>query len=130
MADDVYVCIDLKSFYASVECAARGLDPFTTNLVVADPSRGPGALCLAVSPGLKAKGVRNRCRLFEIPPSLKYITALPRMGLYMEVSADIYNIYLHFFLQKTCTPIPLTNVSSTLRLIWPCTGRTAWHWRR
>lgn len=97
MADDVYVCIDLKSFYASVECAARGLDPFTTNLVVADPSRGPGALCLAVSPGLKAKGVRNRCRLFEIPPSLKYITALPRMGLYMEVSADIYNIYLHFF---------------------------------
>ena len=48
MGERVYVCIDLKSFYASVECAARGLDPFTADLVVADPTRGPGALCLAV----------------------------------------------------------------------------------
>lgn len=62
-----YVCIDLKSFYASVECVDRGLEPFSTNLVVADPSRGKGALCLAISPAMKALGVRNRCRLFEIP---------------------------------------------------------------
>lgn len=61
-----YLCIDLKSYYASVECVDRGLDPFTANLVVADRARGMGALCLAVSPALKALGVRNRCRLFEI----------------------------------------------------------------
>ena len=63
------ICIDLKSFYASVECVERGLDPFTTDLVVADPSRGNGAICLAVSPSLKQKGVKNRCRIFEIPNS-------------------------------------------------------------
>lgn len=74
-----YVCIDLKSFYASVECVDRGLDPFSTNLVVADPSRGKGALCLAISPAMKALGVRNRCRLFEIPAHMRYITAIPRM---------------------------------------------------
>ena len=72
-----YLCIDLKSFYASVECVARGRDPFKTNLVVADASRGKGAICLAVSPALKALGVRNRCRLFEIPAGIDYIAALP-----------------------------------------------------
>lgn len=97
MKERVYMCIDLKSFYASVECAARGLDPFTTDLVVADPSRGPGALCLAVSPSLKEKGVRNRCRIYEIPPSLPYLVALPHMELYMDVSADIYSTYLSLF---------------------------------
>lgn len=104
MGERIYVCIDLKSFYASVECAARGLDPFTADLVVADPTRGPGALCLAVSPGLKAKGVRNRCRLFEIPPSLKYMIAPPHMGLYMEVSADIYRTYLTLFAKEDVYP--------------------------
>lgn len=92
-----YICIDLKSFYASVECVARGLDPFSSNLVVADPGRGHGALCLAVSPAMKARGVRNRCRLFEIPPEMKYIAALPRMRRYMEVSSDIYENYLKIF---------------------------------
>ncbi len=95
--EKVYISIDLKSFYASVECRDRGLNSLTTDLVVADPSRGKGALCLAVSPSLKEKGVRNRCRLFEIPRTLRYIIAPPRMRRYMEVSADIYGIYLSFF---------------------------------
>ena len=71
----VYLCIDLKSFYASVECVERSLDPFTTDLVVADPSRGNGAICLAVSPHLKSIGVKNRCRIFEIPKNIEYIIA-------------------------------------------------------
>ena len=91
-----YLCIDLKSFFASVECVERGLNSMTTDLVVADPARGSGAICLAVSPSLKAKGVRNRCRLFEIPAHFSYITALPRMKLYMEYSARIYSIYLKY----------------------------------
>ena len=91
-----YLCIDLKSFYASVECVERGLDPFKYNLVVADPSRGNGAICLAVSPALKNKGVKNRCRIFEIPKNIRYITAIPRMKLYIKYSADIYEIYLRY----------------------------------
>lgn len=91
-----YVCIDLKSYYASVECVARKLDPFKTNLVVADPTRGKGALCLAISPAMKELGIRNRCRLYEIPRNLKYIIAMPRMKLYMDVSAEIYQIYLKY----------------------------------
>ena len=71
----VYLCIDLKSFYASVECVERELDPFTTNLVVADPSRGNGAICLAVSPHLKSIGVKNRCLIFGIPKDIVYITS-------------------------------------------------------
>ncbi len=92
-----YFCIDMKTFYASVECAERGLNPFETNLVVADKSRGKGAICLAVSPKLKAQGVKNRCRLFQIPPNIEYIDALPRMKLYIDYAADIYAIYLRFF---------------------------------
>ena len=92
-----YLCIDLKSFYASAECAARGLDPFATNLVVADPSRGPGALCLAVSPAMRALGVPNRCRVRDIPQGMDYIMAPPRMRHYMQVSAQIYAIYLRWF---------------------------------
>lgn len=91
-----YLCIDFKSFFASVECAERGLDPMTTNLVVADPSRGRGAICLAVSPSMKALGVRNRCRIYEIPDHIDYITALPRMKKYIEYSANIYGIYLKY----------------------------------
>ena len=94
--EKVYLCIDLKCFFASVECVARGLDPFETDLVVADPSRGNGAICLAISPSLKAKGVKNRCRIFEIPKNIDYITALPRMKLYIKYSADIYGIYLKY----------------------------------
>lgn len=97
--DRIYIAIDLKSYYASVECVDRGLDPMTTDLVVADPSRTKGTICLAVSVSLKKKGVKNRCRLFEIPSYLDgtYIVAVPRMQLYMEKSAEIYGIYLRFF---------------------------------
>lgn len=91
-----YVCIDLKSFYASVECVERGLDPMTTDLVVADPSRGDRTICLAVSPSLKARGVSGRARVFEIPKSFEYIMATPRMNLYMEYAAEIYKIYLDY----------------------------------
>ena len=94
--DRYYLCIDLKSFYASVECVERGLDPFKTNLVVADPSRGNGAICLAITPKLKELGVKNRCRIFEIPDNVTYITALPRMKLYIEYSSIIYGVYLKY----------------------------------
>lgn len=91
-----YLCIDLKSFYASVECADRGLDPFSENLVVADPDRGRTTICLAITPAMKALGVKNRCRVFEIPEGIRYRMAPPRMRRYMEVSADIYAIYLRY----------------------------------
>lgn len=96
MEKSIYACIDLKSFYASVEAAERKLDPFKENLVVADPSRGRGAICLAVTPAMKSLGIKNRCRLFEIPETVTYITAKPRMKLYMEYSARIYSIYLNY----------------------------------
>ena len=91
-----YVCIDLKSFYASVECVDRGLDPLTENLVVADPDRGPGTICLAITPAMKALGVKNRCRIFQIPNGIEYTMATPRMARYMEVSAQINAIYLRY----------------------------------
>ncbi|MCR5600714.1 MAG: DNA methylase [Ruminococcus sp.] len=125
-----YIAIDLKSFYASVECVERGLDPLDTNLVVADKSRTEKTICLAVSPSLKACGVSGRPRLFEVAaqtadvnavrrykaprrkfrdksciaselkadPSLElsYITAVPRMALYIEYSTRIYNVYLKY----------------------------------
>ncbi len=128
--EHTYIAIDLKSFYASVECADRGLDPLTTNLVVADASRTDKTICLAVSPALKAYGIPGRPRLFEVvravniinsarlahahrheftgksysepelaaDPSLEldYITATPRMALYMKFSTDIYSIYLKY----------------------------------
>lgn len=126
----IYAAIDLKSFYASVECRERGLDPLKTNLVVADPDRTEKTICLAVTPSLKAYGVSGRARLFEVVqrvrevnaerlnslacgsfsgesfdsdelqenPALKltYITAPPRMKLYMRYSTEIYKIYLRF----------------------------------
>ena len=96
MENRSYLCIDLKSFYASVECVERCLDALTTNLVVADPERGDKTICLAVSPSLKALGVKNRCRVFEIPKQIPYIMAPPRMKLYIEYSANIYAIYLRY----------------------------------
>ena len=92
-----YFCIDMKSFYASVECAERGYNPFETNLVVADLTRGKNALCLAITPAMKAQGIRNRCRLSEIPSNVKYEVAPPRMALYIEYAADIYSLYLDYF---------------------------------
>ncbi len=89
-----YLCIDLKSFYASVECVDRGLDPFTEKLVVADPDRGPGTICLAASPAIKKAGVPNRCRIFQIPKDIEYTMATPRMSRYMEVAAKINSIYM------------------------------------
>ena len=94
--EKVYLCIDLKSFYASVECVERGLDPMTTNLVVADPERTDKTICLAVSPSLKAQGVSGRARVFEIPKGLSYIMAPPRMNLYIKYAADIYDVYLDY----------------------------------
>ena len=91
-----YICIDLKSFYASVECAERGLDPMTARLVVADPERSNKTICLAVSPTLKKMGVKNRCRVFEIPENIDYIMAPPRMQKYIDYAADIYGVYLDY----------------------------------
>ena len=103
-----YIAIDLKSFYASVECRERGLDPLTAKLVVADASRTSKTICLAVTPALKAFGIGGRCRLFEVEQKarevkrqsgkdLEYIVAPPRMAHYIKVSAQIYGIYLRFF---------------------------------
>ena len=130
MEQRIYLAVDLKSFYASVECVERGLDPLTTNLVVADVSRTEKTICLAVSPALKAYGIPGRARLFEVvqrvrqinaerrrrlpdgrfagkscqaqalqeDPALEldYITAPPRMALYMEYSARVYQVYLKY----------------------------------
>ncbi len=97
MENKVYFCIDLKSFYASVECVERNLDPMTTNLVVADPERSEKTICLAVSPSLKELGVKNRCRVFEIPTNIDYIMAPPQMKKYIDYSANIYSLYLDYF---------------------------------
>ena len=108
MQNKTYLAIDLKSFYASVECRERGLDPLTTKLVVADKSRTSKTICLAVTPALKAYGLSGRSRLFEVEAKarevkrqsgkeLEYITAVPRMALYIEYSSRIYNIYLKYF---------------------------------
>lgn len=130
MADKAYIAIDLKSFYASVECVDRGLDPLDANLVVADPTRTDKTICLAVSPSLKSFGIPGRPRLFEVnqkvreinaqrkykapnhsfthesyfhselikepDAELTFITAPPRMAHYMEVSTQIYNVYLKY----------------------------------
>lgn len=91
-----YLCLDQKSFYATVECMERGLDPMTTNLVVADPERSVNTICLAVSPAMKAQGIRNRCRIKDIPPNISYITAPPRMQLYIDCAAEIYGVFLRY----------------------------------
>lgn len=93
-----YLCIDLKSFYASVECVERGLDTLKTDLVVADEKRTKGTICLAVSPSLKEKGVKNRCRLFQIPDHLlkNTIIAPPRMQKYIDYATRIYGVYLEY----------------------------------
>ena len=130
MPERSYIAIDLKSFYASVECMQRGLDPMTTNLVVADESRTEKTICLAVSPSLKSYGIPGRPRLFEVVQKIKavnnqrkwkapkktlvgesynntelqarpelavsYIVAPPQMAKYMEVSTQIYNVYLKY----------------------------------
>ncbi len=101
-----YIAIDLKSFYASVECMERGLNPLTTRLVVADASRTDKTICLAVSPALKAYGIPGRARLFEVKQKIAevhnhqpelpidYVVAKPQMALYIKYSTRIYGIYL------------------------------------
>ncbi|MBR6401543.1 MAG: DNA methylase [Firmicutes bacterium] len=107
MKQRYYAAIDLKSFYASVECVDRGLDPLKAHLVVADVSRTEKTICLAVSPALKAFGISGRARLFEVIHTLEqikkrtgrqidYIAAVPRMQRYIEVSSEIYSIYLKY----------------------------------
>ena len=118
-----YIAIDLKSFYASVECVERNLDPLNTNLVVADSSRTNKTICLAVSPALKSFGIPGRPRLFEVEQKIKnlnksrksqdksifkkdlsknsnlkidYIVATPRMGHYIQYSTKIYEIDLKY----------------------------------
>ena len=78
----IYIAIDLKSFYASVECMERGLDPMTTNLVVADPARTEKTICLAVSPSLKAYGVPGRPRLFEVVQKIARVNAERRQQIH------------------------------------------------
>ena len=80
-SDKIYIAIDLKSFYASVEAVDLGLDPLTANLVVADPSRTEKTICLAVSPSLKAYGISGRARLFEVVQKVKQANSLRRSGL-------------------------------------------------
>lgn len=103
-----YLCVDLKSFYASVECVERGLDPLKARLLVADESRTDKTICLAVSPALKALGVPGRPRLFEakqkiheaecrLHAKIDYIVATPRMATYIKYSAKVYSIYLKYF---------------------------------
>lgn len=92
----MFLCIDMKCFFASVECAERGLNPMTTPLVVADETRGSGALCLAVSPYLKKMGIGNRGRLYKIPKDISYITAKPRMKKYMDYAVFIHRIFLRY----------------------------------
>lgn len=105
--EKIYACIDLKSFYASVECVERNLDPLTARLVVADESRTDKTICLAVSPALKAYGIPGRARLFEVKQTIAsiesvtgekipFIIAVPRMQKYMNYSAKIFEIYMQF----------------------------------
>lgn len=88
--------IDLKSFFASCECVNRGLDPFTTPLVVADTSRGNGAMTLAITPYLRNKGVNSRSRVFTLPKNIKIIFAKPRMKLYETYSEKVREIFKSF----------------------------------
>ena len=139
-----YICIDLKSFYASVECVERGMDPLRTNLVVADPTRTEKTICLAVTPSLKSFGIPGRARLFEVVervrevndrrrkalhgkeftgssvdadqleqnPSLElsYVVAPPRMRRYMEVSGEIFSIYLQYVAPEDIFPYSVDEV--------------------
>lgn len=116
-----YLAVDLKSYYASCECVDRGLDPLTTNLVVADESRGDGTICLAVSPSLKAHKISGRARLFEVKQRLEqikrltgeqinFIIARPRMQRYLDVSAEIYGIYLKYVAPDSIHPYSVDEV--------------------
>ena len=111
-----YIAIDLKSFYASVECKERNRDPLTTNLVVADKSRTEKTICLAVSPSLKNYGIPGRPRLFEVVQKVKEANnnrrwkAPPRMAYYLEYSAKIYSVYLKYIAPEDIFPYSIDEV--------------------
>ncbi len=92
----MYLCIDMKSFFASVECVLRGLDPMNVSLAVVDDRRGDGALVMAATPKLKSYGVKSRCRLYEIPKDIFFIKAKPRMKYYMLYAKKIHQIFLKY----------------------------------
>ena len=107
MGARTYAAIDLKSFFASVECILRGLDPLTAKLVVADESRTEKTICLAVTPALKAYGIPGRARLFEVNQKVRdverrtgekveFLIAKPQMAKYVEYSTKVYNVYLKY----------------------------------
>ena len=98
--DKVIAVIDLKAFYSYVECLDRGLDPFKTPLVVADKSRSVNTIILSVTPYLKARGVPSRLRIKELPKGYNYIYATPRMSRYLEMSAEVVNIFLDFVAEE------------------------------
>lgn len=100
MKERVILSIDLKSFFASCECVYRGLDPFTTPLIVADTSRGKGAMSLAVTPYLRNFGIKSRSRLYEIPNNIKIIYVPPRMKLYEEYSKKVIDIYKEYISEE------------------------------
>ena len=159
MEQKQYTCIDLKSFYASVECVGRGLDPMTTNLVVADLRRTEKTICLAVTPPLKAHGISGRARLFEVIERLKsvnadrqrkapgrkltgassndlelksnpalavdYIVAPPRMAHYIEVSTQIYDVYLNHVAPEDIHVYSIDEVFIDLTAYLRPSGKTA-----
>ena len=107
MENRTYAAIDLKSFFASVECILRGLDPLKAKLVVADESRTEKTICLAVTPALKAYGIPGRARLFEVNQKVReverrtgekveFLIAKPQMAKYVEYSTKVYNVYLKY----------------------------------
>ena len=102
MAERTYIAIDLKSFYASVECVERGLDPLSTNLVVADASRTEKTICLAVSPSLKACGISGRARLFEVIERVNAVNAKRKLNApnrtFTGESADVLKLQTEPFL--------------------------------
>lgn len=106
----IYFCLDLKSFYASVECVDRGLDPLKVNLIVADPTRSKNTICLAITPAMKSYGIPNRCRVQDIPLGVPHIVAIPRMRRYMEVSRQIYRTYLEFVSPEDIYPYSIDEV--------------------
>ena len=131
-----YVCIDLKSFYASVECRERNLDPLTAKLVVADPTRTDKTICLAVTPALKAYGISGRARLFEVKQRLRevqattgehvdFIIAPPQMALYMKISSDIYSIYLKYIAPEDMHVYSIDEVFMDVTDYLPLYGMTA-----
>ncbi len=96
MEDRNILCIDLKSFFASVECVLRGLDPYKHSLVVANPHQGNGAITLAITPHLKNQGIKSRSRLYEIPNHIKYQIVPPRSKVYREYSKKVVDVYLNY----------------------------------